>query len=84
MTEADLKVNHVYRAKRPAASGFIDRVYNDRQIIWIGDLTVQYDSPVIPHGQHYRRIGIQQFLKWADRDVTGEMPPNGQWAPWDK
>ena len=82
LTREDLKVGRVYCAKRPRPImlGF-DRLYNDRQIRWMGAFEMQYDGPTVKNGSRYPRITIEKFLKWADRDVTDECPP-GDWRPY--
>ena len=85
LTAADLEVGHTYRAKRPAPAGTIfDPLVNDRQIRWIGFETVQYDSPSVAAGRRYPTVTIEAFLKWAARDVTDELPDNGDWADWNR
>lgn len=73
-----LAVGRCYRAKRPRnCVGLV----NDRQITWVGAYQVQYDSPAVSNGRHYPKVDIVDFLAWADRDVTDEMP-KGRWADW--
>lgn len=74
----NLTVGRFYRAKKPAPSGF-PPLTNDRQIKYIGGDKVQYDGPAVANGRHYPMTTIAAFLKWADRDVTDELPP-GEWA----
>ncbi|WP_315090329.1 hypothetical protein [Aggregatibacter segnis] len=78
LTVEDLKVGHVYSAKRQTTTGFF-RYINDRQILFIGyELIdggyVQYDSPSVKNGSHYPKVSIEKFLKWAKEDVTDLMP----------
>lgn len=82
----DLKIGHVYSAKRPKEYGFPPLI-GDRQILWIGKdfddkegLTtfVQYDSPSVKDGHRYPSITATKFLKWADKDIT-ELMPKGEW-----
>ena len=78
----ELKVGRTYRAKRPRANGWLfNPLVNDRTIMWIGLLEVQYDGPSVAFGRNYPRVTIEAFRKWADRDVTDELPPR-DWAPW--
>lgn len=80
MTELTLTVGRTYRAKKPANSrGLV----NDRTILWIGALgmTVQYDGPAVAMGRHYPKVSREDFLKWAGRDVTDELP-EGKYADW--
>lgn len=80
LTRQDLIVGHVYEGKRKQAD--FCRLINDRQIIWIGkefykgefQEVIQYDSPTVRNGKHYPKVSIAQFLKWAKRDITAEMP----------
>lgn len=81
-TELELKVGRTYRAKRPApAGGGWQREVNDRTVLWVGAAEVQYDGPSVARGRHYPRMPIDAFRKWADRDVTNELPP-GEYATW--
>lgn len=81
LTAADILTGHIYEAKRPAcASAFL---FNDRQVTWVSAdrSLVQYDSPTVPDGRRYPKVTMEKFLKWARRDVTTLMPPNG-WRVW--
>ncbi len=78
MTKEDLKVGHVYSAKKPQVTGLFTSFWNDRQIRWIGESTVQYDSPTLKQGYKYPRIKIAAFLRWAKEDVTKDTP-KGDW-----
>jgi len=79
----DLKIGRWYRAKKPApARGQLGPVVNDREIIWMGNGLVQYDGPAVRDGQHFPRVFVENFLKWAHRDVTDELPP-GDWETWE-
>jgi hypothetical protein len=80
MTELTLTVGRTYRAKKPANSrGLV----NDRTILWIDSLgtVVQYDGPAVGMGRHYPKVSREDFLKWASRDVTDELP-EGEYANW--
>ena len=79
MTVDDLKVGHVYSAKRPARCGPWAELLNDRQVIWVGLMEVQYDSPTLANGRRYPRVSKEKFLAWAKADVTDQMPPNRDW-----
>ena len=76
--KSEVAVGRIYAAKRPRISegGFI----NDRQVLAFDGVSVQYDSPSIGMGRHYPRVRLDKFLKWADRDVTADVPPH-QWRP---
>lgn len=74
----ELSVGRTYRAKKP---GRIGGLINDRTIKWIGSEEVQYDGPAVGFGRHYPKVSIEAFLKWADRDVTDELPA-GEYASW--
>ena len=86
LTVEDLKIGHVYSAKRPKTYGF-PRLLGDRQILWIGMIYdnkegfvqgLQYDSPSVKDGRHYPKISVTKFLKGADADIT-EIMPKGEW-----
>jgi len=77
MLKSDLIVNHIYAAKRPSSVGLFG-YYNDRQILWMGELSVQYDSPTVKDGRPYPKVSIENFLKWAGEDITKIMPV-GAW-----
>lgn len=86
LTKQDLKVNNVYRAKRPLrVFMFSGDLYNDRQILYINEDTnlIQYDSPSVNNGRHYPRTTIEKFLKWANRDVTEECPKD-EWIKYPR
>jgi hypothetical protein len=78
LTEKDLIVGHVYAAKRPKE---INGYYDDRMITSKGNSGLQYDSETIPHYAFLEIATIEQFLSWADRDVTAETP-RGEWRKW--
>jgi len=79
MEAKDIQRMHYYRAKKPVKC--LDGGYNDRVVLWVSqDLTkVQYDSPTIGNGRHYPAIPMENFLKWAGREITKEeyMNTNG-------
>lgn len=76
--ELELVRGRTYRAKKPANSlGLV----NDRTIMWVGAFEVQYDGPVVANGRNYPRVTKEAFRKWADRDVTAELP-DGEYAKW--
>ena len=81
MSELVLQVGRTYRAKTPRpARGLV----NDRTIIYLGHFgSVQYDGPAVANGRHYPTVSRETFLKWADRDVTDELPPKeyAEWPP---
>lgn len=77
--ELPLIVGHIYEAKRPSSVGGVFRLVNDREIVWIGDGEVQYDSPSLPTGRRLPRVSFADFRRWAGRDITGEMPSDGNW-----
>lgn len=72
-------IGRVYRAKRPRPIGFLEPLYDDRVVVWLGIDQVQYDSPSVKAGRRLPVIALERFIKWADRDVTDELPP-GEWA----
>ncbi|MEG5932484.1 hypothetical protein UXN85_20675 [Enterobacter hormaechei] len=70
-----LTVGRVYRGRLPRnCSGLV----NDRLITYIGWDSVQYDSPSVGMGRHYPTVSKEQFIAWAARDVTDELP-KGEW-----
>lgn len=80
----ELRVGRTYRAKKPAKAGdWRDPMVNDRTIKWIGCEEVQYDGPSVAFGRHYPRVSIEKFLKWAERDVTDQLP-EGDYEKWSK
>jgi hypothetical protein len=72
-----LLVGRFYRAKRPRGFGF-PPVCNDRKILYMNQVLVQYDSPSVKFGRRYPATSREKFIAWADRDVTDELP-EGQW-----
>ncbi len=70
---------HLYRAKRPKSVGIV-LVFDDRQVLYVTETRVQYDSPTVRDGGKYPTIGRAKFETWADKDVT-EGYPDG-WEPW--
>lgn len=82
MSDLELQVGRTYRAKRPAAAGSLfSPLVNDRTVVWVGSTTVQYDGPSVAFGRKRPIVSIEQFKKWASRDVTDELPPN-EYAAW--
>ena len=75
----DIVRGHVYRAKRPKPVGFSE-VFDDRQVLYVTDTKVQYDSPTVRDGRKYPTIDHAKFTKWVGEDVT-EGYPDG-WAQW--
>lgn len=56
---------------------------NDRTVIWQSafDGTVQYDGPAVRDGARFPKVSLADFQKWADRDVTDELPA-GEYVSW--
>lgn len=80
MSALEIKVGRTYRGKRPSnARGLV----NDRTVIWKSafDGSVQYDGPAVRNGAHYPKASLADFRKWAERDVTDELPV-GEYALW--
>ena len=79
MEKSDLKEGSVYCSKRPrVVRRFLDHdVYDDRQIVWLGFDSVQYDSPTVQPGRRLPTISIEKFLKWAGEEVTQELEDRG-------
>lgn len=80
LTPVDIKVDHVYRAKRPSAVGF-PPLMNDRQVVFIEQFgkRLQYDSPTVAIGRRLPWISVEDFLSWAHSDITDSMPVYGEW-----
>ena len=74
MNKEDLKLNRVYCSKRPKKVGVYQDLYDDRQVFYLSETLVQYDSPTVRNGRKYPFTTIEKFLKWADKDVTDECP----------
>jgi len=84
ITEKDITAGHVYRAKKPRAVGSLfQSYYNDRHVLWVSidRSKLQYDSPAVPLNGKYKTVTMEQFLKWADKDVSDSIPADS-WAPW--
>lgn len=81
MNALTLKVGRCYRAKKPRQTTGFPGFVNDRQITWIGSCSVQYDSPSVSNGSHYPTVSKDDFLAWAARDITDELP-KGEWQTW--
>lgn len=83
LTAKDILPGRCYEAKRPAPSGFIPQLCNDRQVKWVSPTSdyVQYDSPTVRYGRRYPKVSMEKFLTWAGRDVTSLMP-KGKWRDW--
>jgi hypothetical protein len=71
-----IEQGRVYRAKKPGLAGGC--YVNDRQVLRITEFVVQYDGPSVRHGSHFPSVPRDVFEKWADRDVTDELP-KGDW-----
>ena len=81
----EIIVDHVYRAKKPAAVGatlFQSGFYNDRQVKYVSDTVVHYDSPAVSFGRHYPKVKREMFEKWASSDITDIVPEN-DWIPFE-
>ena len=76
-----LKVGRCYRAKKPRPAGQLESYANDRQIVYIGSCTVQYDGPSVHAGRKYPEVSKEKFIAWASHDVTDELPKD-EWQPW--
>lgn len=78
----ELKVGRTYRGKKPGpVRDGIGALVNDRTVTFLTIERVQYDGPAVAHGRRYPTVEIRDFLKWAERDVTDELPPN-EYAKW--
>lgn len=81
MNALKLTVGRCYRAKKPRQTTGFPGFVNDRQITWIGSCSVQYDGPGVSNGSHYPTVSKDDFLAWAARDITDELP-KGEWQTW--
>lgn len=79
----NIEHGHIYRAKKPKKVErlFQPAFYNDRQVVYVSDARVQYDSPTVRDGRKYPTIERAKFEAWAGSDVT-EGYPRGDWALW--
>lgn len=69
----ELSVGLTYRAKTPHhVNGYV----NDRTITYIDPMRdfVQYDGPAVGLGRKRPQEEYAEFLAWAERDVTRELP----------
>lgn len=73
--EDKFRVGRVFEAKKPKTNGFY---CDDRQIVWRGINQVQYDSPRLKTGARLPIVSLENFEKWAGRDVT-DLMPEGDW-----
>ena len=79
-----VETGRVYEGKKRRRCGYIfNPVWNDRQVVYCSETVVQYDSPTVSNGRKYPMVSVEQFLKWAGRDVTDEMPDR-DWRSADK
>ncbi len=70
LTDSDLVVGHVFRAKVPAhlsANSFGD--LTDRLIVNLTLTHVQYDARQAPFGEFLPEITIAEFLEWASYEI---------------
>ena len=67
LTKEDLVVGGTYRTKRYRESPFGGN--NDRNIVWMDDHRVQYNSDTVKIGQSYPIVAIEVFLRWAKEKV---------------
>lgn len=72
MTELTIEVGKNYRAKKPRKC--LDGGYNDRTVLYIDKFRtiVQYDSPTVANGRHYPKISMEQFVKWAGKEISDD------------
>lgn len=76
----DVKVGRTYRGKTPGyAKGFV----NDRTVIWVDRkrLELQYDGPAVSLGRARPIVPLAEFVKWAGRDITEQLPA-GEYQQW--
>ena len=81
----EIERGHIYRAKKPKKVEYLFQpaFYNDRQVLYVSDTRVQYDSPTVRNGRKYPTVDRDKFEAWAGSDVT-EGYPDGDWAAWDR
>ena len=84
LSESDIQVGRSYRAVKPRSTGMFSGLFNDRTILWMSHdrAFVQYDGPEVDNGRRYPKMPMSDFLKWALRDVTDELPPS-EWQRMD-
>ena len=71
----DIIVGHLYRGKRfrkTPSGGNNDRIVLHIQKWLFGRIDVQYDSHTVRDGKHYPTVSMEEFLKWAKEDITGQ------------
>lgn len=68
----------VRRSLPPSGGSFEEKYFNDRVVLYVNDVAVQYDGPAVPSGSHYKKVTREQFEKWAGEDVT-DFLPEGMW-----
>ena len=61
---SSLVLGKTYRALRPARVGYLGE-WNDRTIIHLTGISVQYDGPAVRIGRRYPTISRDKFCKWA-------------------
>ena len=82
-TVSNFKVGQTYAAKKPRKIFLgLSSYWNDRQILWVGTDSIQYDSPTINDGRKYPTTTLEVFRKWAGENVTAKMP-EGEWRRTD-
>jgi hypothetical protein len=64
LTKEDLEVGGLYRGK-----GYSPARDNDRVIIYMDGIRVQYDSYAVANGRHYPMTTVEKFLKWAKKRI---------------
>lgn len=75
-----IQTGRVYRATTPRET---NGMVNDRVVLRIlkNKTVIQYDGPAVANGRRRPTVQVAVFMKWAERDVTDELPI-GQWQSW--
>lgn len=77
-----IEIGRTYRAKKPRrAGGSFGPLVNDRTVIFSNGIVVQYNGPSVATGRKYPVVRVENFIEWAARDVTDELP-KGEYAEW--
>ena len=75
----EIQKGRVYRAKKKPKNtrGYFD----DRHVLYVGDRTVQYDSPSVGMNSPYPSVSLEKFKAWVGEDVTENLPDD-EWQQW--
>lgn len=72
-----IEVGRTYRGKHPrlTSRGYV----NDREVIFVGQSTVEFASPSIPDGAACPSVTLAEFRDWAGHDVTALYEGREDW-----